>query len=264
MHPTGSLWREQDLCSSFKKNKNLLFPHLLCLRSSRSKCNAWAISHMFFFFYTLFQIFILKKICFVFRRNATPKVVILMGWSVLLGWDLGRTARRPSTAKTAGSCSRTASVTSSATPRDASMMGLTVWWGELIVCYLHLCLHVCLPPYSVCECQCLPLCVCVYIFVFLSLREREMCVWGGCVCVRACMCMCAYERECMCVCAYERESGWVGVCEREGESLLVYAEILHMFCLNKAVITAVALNWFRTCCGNEWPWWHRQLQNVCA
>ena len=129
---------------------------------------------------------------------------------------------------------------------------LFVIWG------LHLCLHVCLPLYSVCKCQCLPLCVCVCIFVFLPLCERER-ERGVCVCIwereSACVCVGACERESVRECV--GESVWVCWGERErGQewvSLLVYAEILHMFCLNKAIITAVALNWFRTCCGNERP-----------
>ena len=186
-----------------------------------------------------------------------------MGWSVLSGWGLGRTARRPSTAKTAGSCSRTASVTSSATPRNASMTGLTVWWGELIGCLLFEgCVCVCMCVYLCTLCVSVSVCLCVFVCVYLCFC---LCVWereregGVCVCIwereSACVCVGACERECVRECV--GESVWVCWGERErGQewvSLLVYAEILHMFCLNKAIITAVALNWLRTCCGNERP-----------
>ena len=149
---------------------------------------------------------------------------------------------------------------------------MLLWWvwlcGEENWLFV-ICICVCMCVYLRTLCVSVSVCLCVFVCIYLCFclwereRERNVCV---CVCVCACMhvYVCIWERVHVCVCMWERESGWVGVCEREGESLLVYAEILHMFCLNKAIITAVALNWFRTCCGNEWPWWHRQLQNVCA
>ena len=102
-------------------------------------------------------------------------------------------------ARTAGSCSRMASVTNSATHRSVSTMDLIVWWGSYFgVVIGRLCVSV---SVSLCVCLCLCVCVCVCLCLFL------------CVCVCLCLCVCVCVQEC--APERERERGRERACKSE-------------------------------------------------